>query len=89
MAVREMNASSGPATPKKHKEPKKTVKNTKTVQRHPAKTELQKRPVYEEDDNYEDDGFVVNDVDNCKEIQMLIRQMVRPQGYDPTLSISF
>ena len=45
--------------------------------------------LYIDDDNYEDDGFVVDDVDNCEQLQLLIRQLVRPQGYDPELSISF
>ena len=44
---------------------------------------------YVDDDHYEEDGFVIDDVDNCEELQMLIRQIVRPQGYDPELSISF
>ena len=46
-------------------------------------------PVFIDDDYYEDDGFVVDDVDNCEQLQSLIRQLVRPQGYDPELSISF
>lgn len=45
--------------------------------------------LYIDDDHYEDDGFVVDDVDNCEQLQSLIRQLVRPQGYDPELSISF
>ena len=50
----------------------------------------QTRSYYDEDlDQYEDDGFIVEDVDNCEELQMVIRQMVRPQGYNPELSISF
>lgn len=81
-----MNAGSNSGVQKKHKEKTKTVK---TTQKLPTRRVVEKRPVYKDDDNYENDGFVVNDVDNCKEIQMLIRQMVRPQGYDPTLSISF
>lgn len=84
-----MNAGSNSGVQKKHKEKTKTVKNVKTTQKLPTRRVVEKRPVYKDDDNYENDGFVVNDVDNCKEIQMLIRQMVRPQGYDPTLSISF
>ena len=40
-------------------------------------------------DQYEDDGFIVDDVDNCEDLQRIIRQMVRPQGYDPSLTISF
>lgn len=40
-------------------------------------------------DQYEDDGFIVDDVDNCEDLQRIIRQMVRPQGYDPALTISF
>ena len=41
------------------------------------------------DDQVEEDGFVIEDVDNCEVIKTLIRNLVRPQGYDPALSISF
>ena len=55
---------------------------------HPLR-ESTRRPLEPQEDDGEMDDFIVDDVDNCNEMQSLIRDLVGRRTYDESREISF